>query len=83
MRVGFLLYRSLVKRTGGWEMVRESEYLEEDWQEIDDIYSNKLVGQLKENDELFYEEEEEEENGFMRGYNLEEESGFMDGYGGV
>lgn len=45
-------------------MVEESEYLEEDWADIDDLYSDKIVEQLKESDEL-----SEEEAGFMMGYN--------------
>lgn len=45
-------------------MVSESEYLEEDWTNIDDLYSDEIVEQLKENDEL-----SEEEDGFMVGYN--------------
>jgi len=45
-------------------MVKEFEYIEEDWLDIDDIYSDKLVEQLKDNDEL-----SEEEDGFMQGYN--------------
>ena len=58
-------------------MVMESEHVEEDWKNIDDIYLDKPVGQLQENDEL------SEEEGFVVGYNREEDYGFITGYGGV